>query len=201
LNNQQPVVFLIGGTPGAGKSTLANALASRLGLLSLSIDDLVTAAVAITTPESHPGLHSMRHKPYAEYFTNSTVERLKEDATARHEATWPMVAAVIKKHARWGPSIVIDGWHMRPQWVAELNLDNVRSAWIVAAPDVLREREQQNTDFWQVSPEPERMYHNFLGRSLWYNTLIEEQAQQYKMTILYQGGTKSVEDFCQIVQN
>lgn len=199
MHTQPHRVFLIGGTSGAGKSTLGAALASQLGILSLSIDDLVTGAIAITTPETHPGLHALRRMPYPEYFTNSTVEQLKADATLRHQATWPMVARVIKKHARWGASIVIDGWHMRPQWVADLNLENVWAGWILAAPDVLKERERKNVEFWQDSPDPERMYQNFLRRSLWYNDFIEAEATKYNMNILYQDGTKSVEDFCQIV--
>ncbi len=56
-------VFLIGGAPGAGKTTLGSALAARLGITSLSIDDLKTAALAITTPETHPKLHVMRKEP------------------------------------------------------------------------------------------------------------------------------------------
>lgn len=102
-------VFLIGGAPGAGKTTLGSALAARLGFTSLSIDDLLTAAQAVTTPESHPRLHFMRNKPYLEYFTNSSVEQLKADATLQHEAAWPLVKRVIRKHARGGSAIVIDG--------------------------------------------------------------------------------------------
>ena len=67
------MVFLIGGAPGVGKTTLGSALAARLGITSLSIDDLVIAAQAVTTPETHPGLHVMRKVPYLEYFTNSSV--------------------------------------------------------------------------------------------------------------------------------
>ena len=43
------------------------------------------------------------------------------------------------------------------------------------------------------------MFTNFMGRSLWYNSLIEEQAKALQMNILYQDGTKSVEELCQLV--
>ena len=84
-------VILIGGAPGTGKTTLGSALAVKLGTTSLSIDDLLTATMAITTPESHPGLHIMRGMAYQEYFTNSSLEQLKTDTTAQHEAAWPLV--------------------------------------------------------------------------------------------------------------
>ena len=37
-------VLLIGGPPGAGKTTLARSVAGRLGFLSTTVDDLVTTA-------------------------------------------------------------------------------------------------------------------------------------------------------------
>ncbi|MEO1165224.1 MAG: hypothetical protein AAFV98_15670 [Chloroflexota bacterium] len=124
-------VILIGGAPGAGKTTLGSALAVKLGVNSLTIDDLVTASVAITTPETHQGLHVMRKTHHTDYYTNSSLEQLKADATLRHEATFPMVERLIRKYVKRDAGIVIDGWHIRPQWVAELALDSVVSCWLV----------------------------------------------------------------------
>jgi len=121
-NNMNNKVFLIGGAPGVGKTTVGTALAIKLGITSLTIDDLLTAAVAVTTPETHPGLHIMRKVPYFEYYTNSSVNQLKADATLRHEAVWPMVEHIIQKYARRESAIMIDGWHLRPTWVAQLNI-------------------------------------------------------------------------------
>lgn len=191
-------VFLIGGAPGAGKTTLGSALAARLGITSLSIDDLKTAALAITTPETHPKLHVMRKEPALEYFTNRSVDRLKADATLQHEAVWPMVKQVVRKHAKWGSPIVIDGWYLRPNWVAQLKLNNVWSCWIVASAAVLEEREK-NVAWYRDSRDPERMLENFLARSLWYNDLIKEQATEHQMTILFQTGQKSVDELCKMV--
>ena len=122
------IVFLIGGAPGAGKTTLGSALAARLGISSLSIDDLKRAAQAITTPETHPKLHIMNKVPSLEYYTNTSVDQLKADATMQHEAVWPMVKQVVRAHARSGSPIVIDGWYLRPNWVAQLKLKNVGHA-------------------------------------------------------------------------
>lgn len=199
LKNQVNKVFLIGGAPGAGKTTLGMALARKLGIKSLTIDDLVTAALTITTAQTHPGLHAMRKLPHVEYFTNSSIEQLKTDATLRHEATWPMVERLIQKYTSSGMGIVIDGWHLRPKWVAKLDLANVRSAWIVIAPTVLEERERQNATFWDESPRPAQMLNNFLARSLWYNDFIQTEATQQKMDILYQDGQMSADKLCQII--
>ncbi len=194
-----PKVLLIGGAPGVGKTTLGRHLAQQIGATSLSIDDLMTAARAVTTPESHPGLHVIHGRDYTDYFTNSSVDQLIADATAQHEATWPAVEKVIRNHASWGSPIVIDGWAMRPRWVNELNLESVASFWLVAPTSVFEERERKNTEFLQHSPDPDRMLSNFLARSLWYNELIREQVAELKLNLLEQSGATPVEDFCQIV--
>lgn len=191
-------VYLIGGAPGAGKSTLGLALGARLGIASLSVDDLVVAALAITTPETHPGLHVMR-QPFHEYVTDSSVEQLKSDATAQHEAAWPLVDRVVRKHSRWGgaSAIVIDGWFMRPSMVAQLELDNVWSGWIVPSDRVLEERESRNHD-WKSS-NPKLMLENFLARSLWFNDLVRREATELQMNILPQPGETSVDQLCEMV--
>jgi 2-phosphoglycerate kinase len=193
-------VFLIGGAPGVGKSTLGIALASKLNIPSVTIDDLMTVAQTVTTPETHPGLHIMRKIPYHEYFTDSSVEQLKTDANVQHEATWPFIKSLILKHTRWAPSpIVIDGWHLRPNRVAELNLQNIWSGWIVISPTVLIEREKKNQKWLQGSTSPERMLENFLARSLWFNELIKDQASALHMKVLPQSGDVTVVDLCNMI--
>ena len=180
---------------------MGSALAARLGITFLSIDDLIIAAQSVTTPETHPGLHVMRRVPYLEYYTNSPVDQLKADATLQHEATWPLIERVVRFHARWEfeSVIAIEGWYLRPRKVAELKLNNVWSGWIVASPAALEQREQKMKGWLRDSPHPERALENFLARSLWYNDLIRQEATELQMNILPQEGETSVDELCKMV--
>lgn len=197
-----PNVILIGGVSGAGKTTLGKALANRLGAERLTVDDLAAGARGITTAESHPGLHGMTQAVtglnWIEYCISRSVEQLTSDATAEHLAMWPAVQGVIRLHASKGPQIVIDGWYFRPEMISELDNDNVASFWLVAKREVLEERER-NFDEGRNSSDAERFLANFLGRSYWYNDLIEEQAKRFDLPILYQDGSRTPDDLVDAV--
>ena len=197
----RPQVILLGGASGAGKTTLGRLLAARLGAASLTVDDLLTVAQEVTTPERHPDLFVMKRVPSLQYFTESSVENLKADAEAQHRGMWPLVRRIVEKHAGWEPSpIVIDGWHLRPQRVAELQEEleagRVWAAWLVAAPEVLQKREEANTEWMKGSTDPDRMLRNFLARSLWFNQLVKEEAVEHGFPVIHQPGAVPAETLC-----
>jgi 2-phosphoglycerate kinase len=58
-------VLLIGGASGAGKSSLAYALARAQGRPVLEIDDIVCALESMTTPHHQPDLDVWKTPPEA----------------------------------------------------------------------------------------------------------------------------------------
>ncbi len=190
--DEQPVL-LIGGPPGAGKTTLGRALAAALGVVSLTVDDLVVAARGVTTPETHPALHPMAGIGHTRYFTDGPAERLIADAEAMQDAFWPAVERVVRAHAATKGPIVMDWWLLAPHLVAALGTDHVASLWVHIDPNVLEQRERTNVDFVAGSDDPERMLDNFMRRSLWRNQFVSAEAQRLGLPLLHQDGTIPVD--------
>ncbi|MDJ0954758.1 MAG: hypothetical protein QNJ81_13865 [Acidimicrobiia bacterium] len=188
-----PDVILIGGPPGAGKTTLGRALGARLGYGSTTVDDLSIAARWFSTPESHPSLHVMESGGHTTYFTDSSVERLVSDAEALSEEMWPAIERIIRSHLTLKGPVVLDWWLFSPKVVATLG-DQVGSIWLWVEPTELERREQELAPpFVEGSADPERMMANFMARSLWRNDLVRAEAGTHGLPVLIQDGSKDVE--------
>ena len=185
-------MLLIGGPPGAGKTTLARSVAGQLGFLSTTVDDLVAAARAFTDPEIYPDLHSSKGIGHLEYFTQGPPERLIGDAVALETVMWPVLERLIYRHNTAKAPIVLDWWLFNPDKVAELPAGAARSVWLHIDPHALEARELANTAFRDGSSDPERMHSNFMARSHWRNALIEGRATASGLPVIHQPGNRSV---------
>lgn len=187
-----PLVHLIGGPPGGGKTTLAWAVAGALGVPSLTIDDIRTSLLGVTTPDSHPDLHVIGLPDPWSYFTQTDPPTQLEHAIAQQQAMWPAIEKLIRKRLATDAPIVIDGWHLMPDLLHESDLGDVECVFLDVDRDVLIDREMGVWDFYAASDRPDVMFANFVGRSLLWNEEIARTARSHGYRVLHQDGSKSV---------
>ena len=112
-----PVVILIGGATGVGKSTIATQLAARLGIVRVVATDAIREVMrAMLSPELMPTLHvssfqadrAMREPPTVR--GDALVIGFREQTAAVSVG----IDALIDRAAAEGTSIVIEGAHVVP---------------------------------------------------------------------------------------
>lgn len=155
-------VILIGGPSNVGKSTLARALASRLGWHQTSTDSLAR----------YPGRPWGVVRPHVvEHYRTLTPDELIEGVIRHYLSMWPDIRKLITAHAG-DPSaecLVLEGSAIWPESVATLRLDGVRAVWLTASDAFLRERIYQGSGYAQASTQEQAMIDKFLGRAQRYN--------------------------------
>lgn len=127
---ERPVMLLIGGAPGVGKSAIAAEVAYRLGIPRVVSTDIVRQALrSLIGPELSPTLH-------ASSFTAWRAELLPEEqATAKPERNRvlrgflaqvrqldPAITAIVERSVTEDTSLVIEGVHLVPGTVAETHV-------------------------------------------------------------------------------
>jgi 2-phosphoglycerate kinase len=179
-----PKVILIGGAPMTGKSTVARMLAGQLNYGCISTDDIGQAIEAVTTQVSHPALHRLAGQDFREYYVTRSVEELVADAELRHAALWPALKRVILAHAEWGTPIVMEGWALQPDKVAQLPAGNVSSIWLIAGDGLLEQRVRQD-EFWRGASDEQAMIRHFAARSLHFNDRIRAETSRLGLPAVF----------------
>jgi 2-phosphoglycerate kinase len=131
-----PVVILIGGATGVGKSTIATQLAARLGIVRVVATDAIREVMrAMLSPQLMPTLHVssfqadqvMREPPTSR--GDALVMGFREQTAAVSVG----INALIERAATEGTSIVIEGAHVVPGFFDT----DVHANRIVAVPFII----------------------------------------------------------------
>lgn len=160
-------VLLIGGTSHVGKSTLARAMAAKLGGEHVSTDSLAR----------HPGRPwATSTGPFPEHlrthYLSLSADELTTEQLRHYQRLWPRIEAMTAARATdtSAPRLVLEGSGVLPRHAAALT--STAAVWLTASTDVLRDRIYSASRFDDLAPEEKAIVGKFLGRTEQYDQLI-----------------------------
>ena len=163
---------------------VARALAVRLEYGCLGTDDMIQAIMAVTSVQSHPHFHLLEQKDHRKYFITHTIARMAMDAQYRNEAAWPAFQRVIEYHLEEESPVVIGGWALLPDRVAQLDHPQVRSFWLVADEEFFQNRIQREQSFFDLSPMEGVFARKFAARSVQINNDLRRAVDKLGLPML-----------------
>jgi len=121
---ERPLIILIGGAPGVGKSNLASALAYRLGVPRIVSTDAIRQALrSLISPDLSPELHSSSFTAWRTELLPSEAPKPSRKRVVRgfrrqvQQLTAPL-EAIISRSVEEGTSLVMEGIHLVPGFIA-----------------------------------------------------------------------------------
>lgn len=134
-----PIVVLIGGATGVGKSTIATQLATRLGIVRVVATDAVREVMrAVFSPELMPSLHASSFEAGEAMREPPSRDALVVGFREQTAAVAVGVNALLDRAAMEGTSLIIEGAHVVPGFVDP-------TAWgdrVLAVPVILTVEEE-----------------------------------------------------------
>jgi len=134
----KPIILLIGGATGTGKSTVATEVAHRLGINRVTSTDVVRQTLrAFFTPEHMPAIHA---SSFDAGHGDSLVAGFEEQTSSVLIA----VEATIDRALQEGWSMVLEGVHLVPGMLCLGKLD----ATVVHCVLAIDDEEEHSAHFW-----------------------------------------------------
>jgi 2-phosphoglycerate kinase len=152
----KPIILLIGGATGTGKSTVATEVAHRLGINRVTSTDVVRQTLrAFFTPEYMPAIHTSS-------FDAGDGTTLVGGFVEQTSTVLVAIQATIERALQEGWSMVLEGVHLVPGMLAVSELDAVVVHCVLAIED----EDEHAEHFWirDVSSQKRRPVAKYLER-------------------------------------
>ena len=192
LHSGRPLVFLIGGTAGCGKSTIATNIASRLEIPRMQSTDMLREVMRTMIPaDVEPVLHKSSYSAWQEL----PVDILEvEDKSSRiyigycrqAEIMSDPIKAVINRALHERVSIIVEGVHFHPSIITSIiEPDDALVVPVMLA--VLKRKRLQNRLKGRSTHVPQRRAERYLEHfeSIWkLQTYLLSEADQTGVPII-----------------
>lgn len=144
---ERPVIILIGGAPGVGKSTMAAELAYRLGINRIVSSDSVREALrSLISPQLSPSLHLSSFLAWrAELLPSESAAKPKRKRVTRGfvgqaQQLSTALSAIIRRNVQEGTSAIVEGIHLVPGLLPQEGLDATLLELVLVLKDAERHR-------------------------------------------------------------
>lgn len=187
--SETPVVILIGGATGTGKSTLAMELAAALGVVWVTGTDTVRETMrTVLSPDLLPGLHdhSFRGMVQGGQVLSDPRERVLAGFQQQAAQVAVGVRAVIRRALRENSHIIIEGTHIAPpfwQYVPPETKAAV-AGFILAVPDEKEHRSRFPQRSKQQVDRPADTYLDALQSVRWIHDDLLRMAEDAEAVVV-----------------
>jgi hypothetical protein len=176
-------VYWIGGGSGAGKSTVAAALADRYGLQLYGTDESMPDHAQRTTADEAPHLHGFKKMSMDERWLDRSPEVMFETFHwFRGEGFDLIVEDLLTMPPDQG--IVVEGFRLLPRLVAPLLAEPGRAVWLLPTADFRafavdkRAKATGQPGFLHQTSDPDRAARNLAERERMFAERLREETRE-----------------------
>jgi 2-phosphoglycerate kinase len=193
-------VLWLGGSPCAGKSSVAGILARRFGLDLYRVDEAFEQHVLRLDPARQPALVRWCAASANERWLQP-IDVLLRDALDCYREHWGLVLEDVVARPKPRP-LLVEGTALLPAEVAGAARLGRRALWLVAAPDFQRRHYRERAWARGVvasSDDPERAFDHWMERDVRFATWVAAEVDALGLRRLTVDGLRTVDEVAEEV--
>jgi hypothetical protein len=186
--------YWLGGSPCAGKSSVADRLAERYGLTVFRCDDAWFRHIQLCNPVNQPTLHAITRMSWDEIWMRPVAVQVAVEFDAYREE-FPMILDDLRRLPRDRP-ILIEGCALLPELVSLL-VPPQRALWFVPTPVFQRHHYSQRSFVQEILSQcrdPQQAWDNWMSRDEQFGHQVAAAAIQRNHTVAWVDGRRSIEE-------
>jgi hypothetical protein len=194
-------VYWLGGSPCAGKSSVADLLAARHGLHVYRCDDAFSLHRHQIDPRRQPVFARLGRASCDELWMRPVARQIAEEL-AFYREEFPQILADLRAVPRTRP-LIAEGAALLPDLVAGLGLARRRAIWVVPTEEFQRacyaEREWRH-DVLASCTDKVRAWENWMARDAGFARAVAADAEERGYPVLSVDGTRPLSDIERVVE-
>lgn len=185
------MLYMIGGSPCSGKSTIASLLARQYQLLHIKLDDLVEEMMSQASADSQP-ICLLRQNRNPEQIWMRNPEEMADEEWRFYEEIFPYVKSyLIKNQDR---PLLVEGAGLLPHLVKELECP--ASSYLCLTPTADFQKKHYIQREWvpyvlEGTTNPEQAFENWMQRDILFAQMVRQEAMKLGYPSLVTDGSQS----------
>jgi hypothetical protein len=188
-------VYWLGGSPCSGKSTAADILAARFGMIFYRCDDRYHDHIEIISPQEQPVFHRLAQAMPDEIWLRPVEQQIAEEITL-YEEEFPLILDDLFALPADRP-VIAEGAALMPALLVPLGLRRERMAWMIPTETFQRihyGRRVWRHDVLRECSDPTGAWENWMSRDAGFAREVARQAKDLGQCLLVTDGTHSIDD-------
>lgn len=185
-------IFWLGGSPCAGKSSVADKLAARYGLTLYRCDDAFDRHMAQCNAQDHPTLSAIARMSWDKIWMRPVDVQVAAELDAYREE-WGMILHDLRNLPQDRP-LLVEGCALLPELVASLAPPQ-RALWFVPAPAFQRKHYAQRAFIQHILAQcrdPQTAWENWMGRDEQFGQTVANAAAARDYPVEWVDGRRSI---------
>lgn len=192
------MLYLIGGSPCSGKSTIAAYLAESYQLIPIKLDDLVEGFTQAARRDGAP-ISTLREKRTTDQIWLREPAAMAEEEWSFYEEIFPYLRQYLVENQ--DKPIVLEGAGLLPHLIKSLNMDLY---YLSMTPSADFQKEQYAKREWvpyvlQNSSNPQLAFDNWMNRDILFAQWCRKESESLSYPHLLTDGSRTIEEMTEKV--